>query len=190
MKEKTINIKYINIISLIITPVFFSMVIVPYLYFMREKTDTIFSPIDFVFLFISVIISFLIHELIHAIAFMKYTKHGYKSIKFGILWKYMALYCHCNEFITVGQYRIVLIMPSIILGFIPIILGFCIPNFIILLFGCVMTMGGIGDFFCIWILRNFKKNTMVMDHPDKVGFFYEENVHKSARNSSVSQVID
>lgn len=174
IKEKTIDIKYVNIFSLIIAPLFFSIVIIPYLYFIKEIANDIFSSIAFVYLFASTIIGFFMHELIHAIAFMRYAKQGYKSIKFGVFWMHMALYCHCNEFITAGQYRIVLIMPSIILGLIPIIIGFCIPNFMILLFGCFMTISGLGDFCCLWILRNFNKNTIIMDHPDKAGFYYEE----------------
>lgn len=65
-------------------------------------------------------------------------------------------------------------MPSLILGFIPLALAYMIQSFALLFFACMMISGGIGDYFCIWLLRGFDKNSMVLDHPDKVGFLYEE----------------
>ncbi|MDR0430807.1 MAG: DUF3267 domain-containing protein [Tannerellaceae bacterium] len=174
MKEKCINIVRVNIFSLIFTPIIFVGTIIPYRCFVEQNPDELLSPVKFVFLFTALIAGLLVHELIHDITFAKYNKSGFKSIKFGIVWKHVVLYCHCSEFITVWQYRIVLLMPSVILGFIPVILGFVLGNFMVLLFGCTMTMGGLGDFFCIWSLRGFNKNTLIMDHPSKVGFFYEE----------------
>jgi hypothetical protein len=86
----------------------------------------------------------------------------------------MALYCHCNEAITVAQYRITLLMPTIILGFIPVVTGYLIPDFFVLLFGCILISGGLGDFICEGMLRHFDKNMLVIDHPSKAGFLYKD----------------
>jgi hypothetical protein len=33
----------------------------------------------------------IMHELIHGITWAKYTKDGFKSIRFGVLWKFLTL---------------------------------------------------------------------------------------------------
>lgn len=43
------------------------------------------------------IIGIVFHELIHGIVWARYAKNGFKSNKFGILWKMMTPYCHCKE---------------------------------------------------------------------------------------------
>ena len=39
----------------------------------------------------------IIHELIHGVFFAFFAKNGFRSIKFGILWKMLTPYCHCKE---------------------------------------------------------------------------------------------
>jgi hypothetical protein len=35
-------------------------------------------------------IGIILHELIHGITWAKYTKDGFKSIRFGVLWKFLT----------------------------------------------------------------------------------------------------
>jgi hypothetical protein len=37
-----------------------------------------------------------------------------------------------------------------------------------------MLIGGIGDIIIYWKLRDLKDNTVILDHPSKIGFYYEE----------------
>jgi len=127
-------------------------------------------------LILAIIFGIICHEAIHAIVFVRYAKEGFKSIKFGVLWKALAPYCHCIEYIPVKNYRLVLLMPAVVLGAIPIIISYVIGNFTVLIWGSIMFGGGVGDFFVFWMLRKFDKNDMVLDHPDKIGFYYYESV--------------
>lgn len=65
-------------------------------------------------------------------------------------------------------------MPTIVLGILPLFLAFLLVNPFVLIFGFIMTAGGAGDILVIWVLRKFPNDTLILDHPSKIGFMYEE----------------
>jgi len=174
MKEKTLDLWLINIASIVFVIIVFSIIIVPYIYIINNGFDSVLlvHPIWFI---MTLIVAIFIHELIHGICFFLFAKSGFKAVRFGIKWKSLAPYCHCSEAIKVQQYWITLLMPTIILGFIPTLIGFIINNFTVVVFGCTMIVAGIGDFFGVWLSRDLAKNTIIKDHSTKIGFYYEEN---------------
>jgi hypothetical protein len=125
------------------------------------------------------ILGIIAHELIHGIIWARYTKNGFKSIKFGIMWKMLTPYCHCKEPLKVRQYVTGSIMPAIILGFIPAILAIIIGNTGLLIFGIIFIVVGSGDFLVIFTLRNEKENTLIEDHPSEIGFYVYRAIEKS-----------
>lgn len=120
---------------------------------------------------IVMILGIIMHELIHGITWSKYTEKGFKSIKFGILWKMLTPYCHCKEPLKVQEYILGAIMPSIILGLIPAIYAILFGNILILVFGIFFTTAAIGDFMIINLLRKENMNSLVLDHPTEAGCF-------------------
>jgi hypothetical protein len=80
---------------------------------------------------IALTIGIILHEL-HGITWAKYTKDGFKSIRFGVLWKFLTPYCHCKEPL-VKHYIIGGIMPAIVLGlfllYYPLSLAMYFVNF-------------------------------------------------------------
>ena len=173
MKERTISLSAMNLLGVVVMPVVVGIII--FLYFkMNPDMDvkqTIKAQNIGVVLGIF-ILSTLMHELIHGLCFAKFAKSGCKAIKFGIMWKSLAPYCHCKEFVVVWQYRVVVLMPTVILGFIPVIIGFALSNFMLVLVSAVMIVAGIGDFMTLWMCRDLDKNSLIMDHPNQVGFYY------------------
>ena len=121
--------------------------------------------------FLALILGIIAHELIHGIMWAKFAKNGFKSIKFGIMWKMITPYCHCKEPLKVSHYLIGSIMPAIILGFIPAILAIIIGNLGLLIFGIIFIVAACGDFLVIYSLRKESKETLVEDHPSEVGFY-------------------
>ena len=120
------------------------------------------------------IVGIVLHEIIHGLTWALFSKQGLRSIKFGILKTSMTPYCHCSEILKVNQYKIGVIMPAIILGFIPSIFSIITGNPIVLIFGIIFTIAAAGDFMVLWMLRK-EKNTLVCDHPSKIGFIvYKE----------------
>lgn len=113
----------------------------------------------------------VLHELIHGIVWSQFTSDGFKSIRFGVLWKMLTPYCHCKEPLKVKEYMIGALMPAIILGFIPGIIAIIIGNFGLLIFGIIFTTAAGGDFMIINLLKNEDKDDYVQDHPSEAGCF-------------------
>jgi hypothetical protein len=178
-KEKvTINVYRANIFGvlfLIPTTLIFG---VPY--YLMWKNEILFQVKDIfiryhvwsaLIIILVLIFGIIAHELIHGIVWAKFTKNGFKSIKFGIIWKMITPYCHSKEPLKVQQYTLGAIMPAIILGFIPVILSIVVGNIALLAFGIIFILSASGDFYVIYTLRNEKKDTLIEDHPSEVGYY-------------------
>lgn len=113
----------------------------------------------------------VVHELIHGLCWGVFAQAGFKSIKFGIIWQALTPYCHCKEVLTVSQYRIGALMPTIILGILPVIFSWITGNYLLLMFGIFLTVGGSGDLLVVWMTRKLNKTKKIKDHPFKVGFY-------------------
>ena len=118
-----------------------------------------------------VIIGVVVHELIHGITWSCYTKNGFRSIKFGVLMKMLTPYCHCKEPLRVRQYIIGALMPSIILGIIPIMYAWYSGNIHILLFAIFFTVSAAGDFMIVQLIWREDMRSLVLDHPSEAGCF-------------------
>lgn len=179
-KEVSMTAGEANLYSIIFLVPLIIIVAVPYYYLWPEQFSKA-SISDYVraretLTFIDIIIgAFVIlagvvgHELLHGLGWSFYTKKGWKSISFGIVWKYLTPYCHCEESLNLRSYRIGSILPAIVLGFIPSILAIILGNLWLLIFGFFFTFAAGGDFLILWLLRHEQSTDMVQDHPDKIG---------------------
>lgn len=117
------------------------------------------------------LVGIILHELIHGITWSFFAKKGFKSIRFGFIWKALTPYCHCNEPLLVKQYIIGGVMPGIVLGLCPVLFGLIIGHLGITFFGLLFTIAAGGDLLIIHSLRKEKSTNLVQDHPTKIGCF-------------------
>lgn len=121
------------------------------------------------------ILGIIVHELIHGITWAIFADKGFKSIKFGVMWKMLTPYCHCKEPLLIKQYLLGAIMPAIILGVIPAVISMFTGSIALLVFGAFFTLAAGGDFIMVNLLRNEKMNDLVQDHPSEMGcYIYRE----------------
>lgn len=111
----------------------------------------------------------LLHELIHGITWSFFCKEGYRSIRYGVMWEFLTPYCHCKEPLALRPYLLGAVMPAVLLGFVPSIYGIISGSMLWLLFGLTFTLAAGGDFIMIWMLRKESKESLVQDHPTKIG---------------------
>ena len=133
-------------------------------------TTISFIAIFFSFIFI-ILAGIILHELIHGITWSKFAKHGYKSIKYGIIWNLITPYCHCKEPLLVKHYIIGAFMPGLILGITPSFFGLVSGNLIWIFLGGFFTLAAGGDFMIISKLLNQNATYYVQDHPSKIGCY-------------------
>ncbi|MFD2445016.1 DUF3267 domain-containing protein [Bacillus sp. CGMCC 1.16607] len=120
-------------------------------------------------LIFSYFLSIILHELLHAFGFAVIGKAGWHSIKIGVMWKQMMPYAHCKVPITVKSYRFSLLLPLVITGLIPLIIGFTIGNGILVILGTLLTQSAGGDILIYQLLKSYPRDAIVRDHPKEIG---------------------
>lgn len=120
--------------------------------------------------FLIMVTGIISHELIHGIVWGFFCRKGIRSIRFGILWRELTPYCHCLEPLSVHQYRIGAIMPAVVLGIVPTIAAYITSDLGLLIFGIFFSAAAAGDFMIIHMLRDELSNSLVLDHPKKIGY--------------------
>lgn len=116
------------------------------------------------------------HELLHGLTWALFASEKFKSIKFGVNWQYITPYCHCKEPLKVKHYLAGAAMPLIVLGILPSIYAIVSGKADFLIFGTFFSWAAGGDIIAMFAMRKLNKNTLVSDHPDKLGFIIEEEV--------------
>jgi len=122
-----------------------------------------------VIMILVILVGIVLHELIHGITWCLFAKEGFKSIKFGVIWKAVTPYCHCKEPLKLKHYLIGAIMPGILLGILPSIIALITGNIQFFAFGMFFTMAAGGDFMIINMMRKLNMEILVQDHPSKIG---------------------
>jgi len=120
-----------------------------------------------------------IHELIHGISFIIFTKNKLKSIKFGFMSvkKLFTPYCHCREKLKIRHYRIAIMMPLIIMGIIPTITSIIIGNIFLLFWGIICIMAACGDILIFLKTLKQKRDSWIFDHPTEAGFYIYKKIN-------------
>lgn len=118
---------------------------------------------------IAIFVGILLHELLHGLGWIPFAKSRFRSLQFGFMTPEMAPYAHCKEPLPVYGYRIGIILPGLLLGFIPALKGIITGSFSWLCYGIFFTWAASGDFIMFWMIRHLKGNTRILDHPGKLG---------------------
>jgi uncharacterized membrane protein YjgN (DUF898 family) len=179
-KEITFTAMEANVYALVFLLPVMLILVVPYYFIWTEQftKDQITKYVhikegwdlaDWTVIISIILAGIVIHELLHGLGWSFYTKNGWKSIKFGIMWSFLTPYCHCSEPLLMRSYRIGSMLPAIALGIVPAIIAMAMGNLGLMVFGFFFTFAAGGDFLILWLLRKEKPNTLVKDHPDKIG---------------------
>jgi hypothetical protein len=118
-----------------------------------------------------ILLGIAVHELIHGIAWAIFAKNGFKSMKFGVMWKLLTPYCHCKDALKVKEYIFGAIAPAILLGILPAIVAIFNGSISLLIFGMFFTMAACGDFLIINLIRKENWDDLVEDHPTEAGCY-------------------
>ena len=173
-RKVAIDIVKANIFAVVIMVVSAVVFLVPFFWIWVGK-----KPIgellggfgDWSVTFIFVIVGIVVHELIHGITWACYAKSGWKSISFGVMWKLLTPYCHCDEPMRIHGYMMGAMMPCIVLGVIPAVIALFIGSLPLLAWGIFFIAAAAGDIWMTWLLTKENPKSMVLDHPSEAGFY-------------------
>lgn len=121
--------------------------------------------------FAVMVVLIVVHELIHGITWGSFAKGKLKSIEFGFIFQSLNPYCTCKEPLRRNQYLIGALMPCIVLGIIPSIVGCILQNGWVLAMGLIMIMSAGGDLLIAKLIRDVptKEDSLYLDHPTTIG---------------------
>ena len=178
---KTIDIVKANQKGLLIMIPVFLLYFVPFYLIWKNSmsikemlaTDSWLSFFKWGLIFVGGVVA---HELVHGITWALFAKKGFRSIRFGVMWKMATPYCHCKEPLQIKHYLIGAITPFIFVGLIPAIYAIVAGSTGWLLFGIFYTIGAIGDFMIIDLLRNEKMTDYALDHPSEAGCYVDRKL--------------
>ncbi|WP_343687535.1 DUF3267 domain-containing protein [Chryseobacterium gleum] len=166
-------------LSLLITALYIGIFLLftkDYIELLKQPANSInkYGVTTSVIIFFAVqIIGFIVHEIIHGMFSILFTK-DIKSIKFGIAPKQMMFYCHCLKPLYVNHYLIMVIAPFIMMGLTPFVLGLYFENLFAIFFGYVFSVAAIGDLYIIYLVfKNYQKK-YIQDSASDIGGEYIE----------------
>lgn len=175
---KTVELKLgalqANMLALVVAAPFLLAVIVPYAVLHGNPLAQNYNMVLFI---VAMLVGIVVHELIHGLTWSFFTKDGWKSVEFGVIWQYMTPYCTCREPMKKTPMLLAALMPTMVLGILPAVIGIALGSPLLLLFGVVMIAGGGGDMLIsLNILRHRTgaKEVLYLDHPYEIGTFVFE----------------
>ncbi|MBU2950433.1 DUF3267 domain-containing protein [Tamlana agarivorans] len=173
MQKKTIFIEKANWFALLFMLLTSAPVVLVY-YLVWGSLKLALEPKDFSIIFIFLFVAFVsivIHELIHGAIFAYFSEDKWKSVKFGVLWAKLTPYAHCRTPLFVNQYMLAVVMPGVILGILPVIIGLSIGSLPFLYYGLLMIMAAAGDFLIFVLLLKMPKGKKILDHDSEMAFY-------------------
>lgn len=120
----------------------------------------------------SIIVSIIIHELIHGLFFCLFAPSKFRAVEFGVFWKTLNPYCYCGEPVSRLQYLLALTMPGLILGAFTGVAAIVAGSGTWLIFSLVSFLLAGGDFMVAQKIFQYGKQgegALFLDHPDKPG---------------------
>lgn len=121
-------------------------------------------------LFLVVMLALIvIHEGLHGLGWSMFCKDGWKSIRFGVIWKYVTPYCHCKESLSFGAYLFGGLLPFLVLGVGFWIVALILGSKIVLFISLFNILAAGGDLTIALMLLKYRK-AKIYDHPTACGF--------------------
>ena len=173
-RKVAIDIVKANIFAVAIMIVAAIVLLVPFFLIWagrKPMMEMLGSGTQWIVAFVAMFIGIVVHELIHGITWACYAPSGWKSISFGVMWKLLTPYCHCDEPMHIPGYMMGAMMPCVILGVIPSIVAMFIGNLPLLAWGILFIAAAAGDIWMTWLLTKENPKSMVLDHPSEAGFY-------------------
>lgn len=170
----TIDLVKANLFAVFIMCAAAMLLLVPFVLIWNDR-----RPVDelvgtapgWLVVFVAMIVGIAVHELIHGITWACFARRGWKSISFGIIWKYLTPYCHCDEPMRIRPYQLACLMPCFVLGVVPAVVALIIGNLPLLIFGIFFIAAAAGDIWMAWLLSREWPHCLVLDHPSEAGFY-------------------
>ncbi|MFK7799813.1 MAG: DUF3267 domain-containing protein [Aureispira sp.] len=112
-----------------------------------------------------------VHEAMHGFTWMWAGKLQWSDIKYGFIWKALMPFAHSKKPLSKKVYQLGAVMPGIVLGILPYVIGLVCGQNDLAFVGLIMTLAASGDAWILWMIRKESSNALILDHPSKPGCY-------------------
>ena len=130
--------------------------------FVPANTPTLPAWLLFLVLLVAGILA---HEAIHGLAWSFFGRLPLRRIRFGFQASTLTPYAHALDPLTARAYRIGAVLPALLLGGLPFVVGTVIGSASLALFGMIFVFAAGGDVLVLWLIRGVDPRALVQDHP-------------------------
>ena len=168
--DATISMMWANVIALLLLPAAFILFLLPFLLLWGSRQQVVsLDLLNAMGMLLALLLGIVAHELLHAIGFVWLGKVAWSEVKFGFSWKGLAPYAHCRRPLPATAYRAATLLPGLVLGVLPGLIGVAIGSWWLVLWGIFMLIAAGGDLAVWWAIRSVPADALVLDHPTKAG---------------------
>ncbi len=175
-RKVAINLVSANVFGLVLMVVVAIVLLVPFfcIWGGEPLVGLVESPLRAFGFFVACLVGIVVHELIHGITWAHYAEGGWKSISFGVLWKMLTPYCHCDVPLEKRGYMMGALMPLVVLGILPGAAGIAIGSLALVIWGIIFISAAAGDIWMAWLMSKEPSDCLFLDHPSEAGFYVIE----------------
>ncbi len=134
-----------------------------------ERLEDALNVVTFLHFIVVFLVGAFIHEGLHAVGWMLFAGVPRSAIEIGVKWKLLTPYAHSQQPMPAAGYRWGTALPGLLMGILPALLAVVLGSGMLLLVGVFFTAVAGGDFLVLWLLRPVPGDTLVEDHPTRVG---------------------
>lgn len=165
--EKTISPVCANLVALALTPFVIAVFFLPFGYFWGGASlQAVFNRLVSPFLLV-LVVSIGIHEVLHGVGFTLVGGVPWREMRFGF--KGLVVYAHCRVPMVASAYRVSVVLPGVVLGVLPGLIGLAGGNGWLTVYGTLMSIAALGDLVVLWLIRSVAGDAWVQDHPSAPG---------------------
>lgn len=166
-KEKNPFLIKLNIAAIlfIVAGVFITLTLFP-------RNVTVEFQLGWMLLYAFILLIFVVvHELLHGISFVLFSKNKWNTMKFGVSVKSGVAYCISLVPVRIPRARLSLMMPLYAVCLPVYIYAIITGDFALAILGVFLASGSVGDIYYMWQLRNVPKTLYMYEElPTKTGY--------------------
>jgi len=119
----------------------------------------------------TLVVGIPLHEAIHGLAWAASGRRPLSDVRFGFQWKTLTPYAHLQVPVPAAAYRWGAVMPAILLGLLPYLVGLLLSQGWLACLGLFFVFTAGGDLLVLWLLRGVDGRALTEDHPSRAGCY-------------------
>lgn len=167
----TISLEKANVNALMMAPFVVVALLAPHilLWGFDGLIGWLTSALSAILAVLALVVSIYLHELLHVVGFIVVGRVPRSEVSIGFSRKALSPYAHCPIPMPASAYKAALVLPGLLLGVVPALIGIGTGVSWLTLYGMMMTVAALGDAQIAWLVRRLPGSTRVIDHPEEAG---------------------